>query len=95
MIFTPQDTSDTSPFPENVNVNESGVHQQAKDIWAESGDIRYLYLLHQPVLFFIICLGELVDLDFVLLDFPHDLVENKRIFKQLQAEPVETGKERC
>lgn len=49
-------------------------------MWAESGDIRYLYLLHQPVLLFVICLGELVDLDFVLLDFPHDLLANKRIF---------------
>lgn len=63
---------------------------QAVDMWAESGDIQYLYLLHQPVLFFVICLGELVYLDFVLLDFPHDLSENKRIFKQLQAEPAES-----
>ena len=33
----------------------------------------YLNLLHQPVLLLVICFRELVDLDFVLLDLPHDL----------------------
>lgn len=48
----------------------------------------YLYLLHQLVLFFVVCLGELVDLDFVLLDFPHDLAAKERIFQKLPAELI-------
>lgn len=34
----------------------------------------YFDLLHQLVLLIIVCLWELVDLDFVLLDFSHDLL---------------------
>lgn len=49
-----------------------------------SGDIRYLYLLHQPVLLFVVRLGELVDLDFVLCYFPHDL-ERKKTFSNFLA----------
>lgn len=45
------------------------------------GDERHLDFLHQPVLLLVVCLRELVDLDFVLLDFPHDLVvKEKRSF---------------
>lgn len=36
---------------------------------------QYLDLLHQPVLLFVVCLRELVDLDFVFLDFSHDLAK--------------------
>lgn len=34
---------------------------------------QYLNLLHQPVLLLVIRLGKLVDLNFVLSNFPHDL----------------------
>lgn len=34
---------------------------------------QYLNLLHQPVLLLVIRLGKLVDLNFVLGYFPHDL----------------------
>lgn len=41
---------------------------------------RYLDLLHQPVLLLVIRLGELVDLDFVLGYFPHDLQVGTKTF---------------
>lgn len=42
--------------------------------------VSYLDLLHQFVLLLIVRLWELVDLDFVLQDFPHDLREGSVCF---------------
>ena len=38
-----------------------------------------LDLFHKSVLLFLVRLGELVDLDFVLLDFPHDLRRGEEV----------------
>lgn len=48
-------------------------------IWRVTGGTQYLDLLHEPVLFFVIRLGELVDFDFVLLDLPHDLTGGEKM----------------